>query len=83
MVAKKKAAKKAAPSHPTYAAMITKALADLKGFQKKSRFAIAASVKANFRVENRVALNRSLKAMAGKNLLTTVKVSYRLAPGAK
>ena len=45
MAAKKSKGK--APAHPGFAAMIQKALADLKGFAKMSRFAIAKSVKAN------------------------------------
>ena len=83
MVAKKKSGAKKAAAHPSFAAMITTSLVGLKGFQKMSRHAIAASVKSANGVENRVALNRALKSMAGKGLLTTVKGSYRLAPGAK
>ena len=78
----KKGAKKAA-AHPPFAAMIAKSLADLKGFAKMSRFAIAASIKSNFNTENKVALNRALKNGVAKGQLTAVKGSFKLAPGAK
>jgi len=81
---KKKTTKKSkGASHPPFAAMIAKALANLKGFQKMSRQQVAQFIKTNFGAENRAALNRALKAAVSAGKVTQMKGSYKLAPGAK
>ena len=67
--------------NPPFAVMISKALGDLKGFAKMSRFAIAKSVKANYGADNAHALRRALRTGVASGQLTAIKGSFRLAPG--
>ena len=68
---------------PPFAVMISKALGDLRGFAKMSRFAIAKSIKANYGAENAAALRRALRTGVAIGQLTAIKGSFRLAPGAR
>ena len=86
MVAKaKKGAKKAA--HPSFSDMAQKAITALKGraayIAGASRPKIAGWIKANHSAENRVALNKALKAGVAKGVFVAKKGSFALGKAAK
>ncbi|EER15909.1 Histone H1, putative [Perkinsus marinus ATCC 50983] len=61
--------KKVPNPHPTYNEM------------KMSRQAVAAFIKSNYGVDNRTALNKSLKALVETGTVSQAKASYKLAAG--
>ncbi|EER07735.1 Histone H5A, putative [Perkinsus marinus ATCC 50983] len=73
--------KKAPNPHPTYSEMVRNALSTCRGFQKMSRQAVSAFIKSNYGVDNRTALNKSLKALVETGIVSQAKASYKLAAG--
>lgn len=67
----------------SYNDMVIAALSQLKGFQKASRSKIAVFLSTNFGATSKVALKKALQALVKAGTVTTVKGSFKLAPGAK